>query len=261
MGQVSALHTYLFGAEDGPEILALHGVTGHGRRWEAMATDQLPDARWIAPDLRGHGYSTWEPPWNLEAHVSSLIDTLDTHARGTVLVVGHSFGGALALHLARAVPDRISGLVLLDPAIGLDPVLMRSAADLTIASPDYTDAEEARSEKINGAWGEVARHVLETEIAEHLVSLENGRVNWRLSTPAVVTAWGELARDAVLPPAHLPTVLVQASKVQPPYLTPAFRYALTEHLGANLTAVDIECDHMVAQARPDEVAELIRKLL
>ncbi|WP_072687910.1 alpha/beta fold hydrolase [Rhodococcus marinonascens] len=261
MGHVSVLHTYLFGAEDGPEILALHGVTGHGRRWEAMAADQLPDARWISPDLRGHGRSTWAPPWNLEAHVSSLIDTLDTHARGPVLVVGHSFGGALALHLARAVPDRVRGLVLLDPAIGLDSELMRTVADLTISSPDYTDLEEARSEKIGGAWGEVPRDVLETEIAEHLIPLENGRVNWRLSTPALVTAWGELARDPVLPPAHLPTVLVQASKVQPPYVTPVFRRALAEHLGDNLTAVDIECDHMVPQARPDEVAALVRKLL
>ncbi|AOW92253.1 alpha/beta hydrolase [Rhodococcus sp. WMMA185] len=261
MGHVSALHTHLFGAQDGPEILALHGLTGHGRRWEAIADGQLPDARWISPDLRGHGLSTWAPPWNLEAHVSSLIDTLDAHAHGPVLVVGHSFGGALGLHLARAVPDRITGLVLLDPAIGLDPELMRTVADLTISSPDYTDVDEARSEKLDGAWGEVPRDALEIEIAEHLVPLDNGRVNWRLSTPAVVSAWGELARDPVLPPEDLPTVLVQASKVQPPYVTPAFRRALTEHLGENLTAVDIECDHMVAQARPDDVAAIIRKLL
>jgi lipase len=261
MGHVSALNTYLFGAEDGTEILALHGLTGHGRRWEALATDQLPDARWISPDLLGHGRSTWSPPWNLEAHVASLVDTLDAHARGPVLVVGHSFGCALALHLSRAVPDRVRGLVLLDPAIGLDAELMQSVADLTISSPDYTDAAEARSEKVHGSWGEVARDVLENEITEHLVPLANGRVNWRLSTPAVVTAWGELAREAVLPPAHLPTILVQASKVQPPYVTPEFRKALTDHLGDNLTAVDLDCDHMVPQARPDEVAGLVRTLL
>ena len=186
MGHVSALNTYLFGAEDGTEILALHGLTGHGRRWEALATDHLPDARWISPDLLGHGRSTWSPPWNLEAHVRSLVDTLDAHARGPVLVVGHSFGCALALHLSRAVPDRVRGLVLLDPAIGLDAELMQSVADLTISSPDYTDVAEARSEKVHGSWGEVARDVLENEIAEHLVPLANGRVNWRLSTPAVV---------------------------------------------------------------------------
>lgn len=261
MDHVSALHTYLFGAEDGPEILALHGVTGHGRRWSALATEQLPEARWIAPDLRGHGRSTWSPPWNIESHLEGLIATLDAHARGPVVVVGHSFGGALALHLAHSFPDRVRGLVLLDPAIGLDPELLRTVAELTISSPDYADAEEARSEKIHGAWGEVPEALLEAEIAEHLIPLDNGRVNWRLSTPAVVTAWGELARDAVLPPARLPTVLVQASKVQPPYVTPAFRSALTRHLGDQLIAVDLDCDHLVPLARPDEVAELIRTVL
>ncbi|MHA4849219.1 alpha/beta fold hydrolase [Rhodococcus sp. MSC1_016] len=258
---MSALHTYLFGAEDGPEILALHGVTGHGKRWQALATDHIPDARWIAPDLLGHGRSSWSPPWNFESHVSCVIDTLRTHARGPVLVVGHSFGGALALHLARALPEQVRGLLLLDPAIGLDPEKMRSAADDTISSPDYTDVDEARAEKMHGSWGEVDAEVLEAEIAEHLITLANGRVNWRMSVPALVAAWGELARPAVLPPANLPTVLVQAAKVQPPYVTPEFRRALTDHLGEQLTAVDLDCDHMLPQARPDEVAQLIRTLL
>lgn len=258
---MSALHTYSFGAVDGPEILALHGLTGHGKRWKDLATEQLPRARWICPDLRGHGRSPWTPPWNLESHVVSLIETLDAHARGPVLVVGHSFGGALALHLSRAAPDRVRGLVLLDPAIGLDPGFLAEVADLTISSPGYTDVDEARAEKVHGSWGEVPPEVLEREIDEHLTTMASGRVNWRVSTPAVVTAWGELARDFVLPPAHLPTVLAQASKVQPPYVTPAFRSALTEHLGDNLTAVDVECDHMVPLARPEEVAGLVLALL
>ncbi|MCX6476976.1 MAG: hypothetical protein NT100_25885, partial [Rhodococcus sp.] len=91
-------------------------------------------------------------------------------------------------------PERVRGLVLLDPAIGLDPTFMQEVAELTIGSPDYTDAAEAYSEKIHGSWGEVPTQDLDVEMAEHLIELGNGRVNWRLSTPAIVTGWGELAR-------------------------------------------------------------------
>jgi lipase len=261
IARVSALHTYLYGPAGAPEILSLHGLTGHGRRWQSMAENQLPEARWISPDLRGHGRSTWAPPWNLESHVASLLETLDEHATGPVVILAHSFGGMLALHLAATAPERVRGLVLLDPAIGLDPNFMQEVAELTIGSPDYTDAAEAYSEKIHGSWGEVPTQDLDVEMAEHLIRLGNGRVNWRLSTPAVVTAWGELARPIVLPPSSMPTVLVQAMKVQPPYVTDEFRAALTEHLGENLTSVEFDCDHMVPHVRADEVADLVRTVL
>ncbi len=87
---------------------------------EALGTGQLGDTRIIAPDLRGHGRSPWTPPWGLDTHVGDLVGVLDEHATGPVVVVAHSYGGAIALHLAQAVPDRIRGIVLLDPALGLD---------------------------------------------------------------------------------------------------------------------------------------------
>lgn len=255
------LHTYLFGPSGAPEVLALHGLTGHGRRWEALGEDQLTGVRIIAPDLRGHGRSPWSPPWGLDTHVADLVRVLDEHAVGPVVVVAHSFGGAVALHLARTVPDRIRGLVLLDPAIGLDPEMSGRIAGLVAQYPDYTDAAEARSEKAHGAWADVPAAALDADLAEHLIDLPNGRVGWRMSIPAVVASWGEMARDAVLPPPGLPTVLVQAMRVQPPYVTPEFRAALIEHLGSDLTVVDLDCDHMVAHAAPDETAALVRTVL
>lgn len=258
---VSDLKIHRFGPEDGTPVLALHGLTGHGRRWRHLADGHLPRVRMIAPDLRGHGRSTWSPPWGIADQVDSLIDVLDAEVDERVIVVAHSYGGAIALHLAERAPETMRALVLLDPAMGLNPARMLEIADLTLRYPDYTDAAEARSEKVHGAWADVADDVLDEEMTEHLVDLENGRVGWRYAVPAVIASWGELARPIVLPPAHLPTVLVQAMRVQPPYVTPAFRSALSEHLGDNLTVVEMDVDHMVANARPAEVAALIEKLL
>ncbi|MFD1813367.1 alpha/beta fold hydrolase [Rhodococcus gannanensis] len=258
---MSDLKVHRFGPEHGTQVLALHGLTGHGKRWRHLADGHLPQVRMIAPDLRGHGRSTWSPPWGIADQVDSLVDLLDAEATGPAIVVGHSYGGAIAMHLAARVPEKVRALILLDPAMGLDPARMLEVADLTMRYPDYTDAAEARSEKVHGAWADVASDVLDEEMAEHLVDLENGRVGWRYAVPAVVASWGELARPAVLPPATMPTVLVQAMRVQPPYVTPRLRAALAERLGDNLTVLEMDVDHMVANARPGEVAALIEKLL
>ena len=138
-----------------PQILAMHGLTGHGRRWQTLATRHLPDFAVLAPDLIGHGRSSWAAPWSIDANVAALAGLLDAEADGPVVVVGHSFGGAVALNLAAARPDLVAALVLLDPAVGLDGGWMRDIADDMFASPDYPDRDEARTEKAHGSWGDV----------------------------------------------------------------------------------------------------------
>ena len=149
------LHVHRYGPARPTEILAIHGLTGHGQRWQTLATQHLPEFAVAAPDLLGHGRSSWAAPWTLDANVAALAELLDGEAEAPVLVVGHSFGGAVALNLAAARPDLVAALVLLDPAVGLDGGWMRDIADDMFASPDYTDREEARAEKANGSWGDV----------------------------------------------------------------------------------------------------------
>lgn len=248
-----------FGPEDGPLVLALHGLTGHGRRWESLAREHLPEARILAPDLRGHGRSTYEPPWRLETvadDVAALLDPAEP-----AVVVGHSFGGATGLFLAHRHPELVRALVLLDPALGLpaEPVL-RVAEDVA-RHPGYADAAQARQAKLHEAWGEVDARLLDEEIAEHLVPTGDGRVGWRCGVAAMAALHGELARDVVLPAAAIPTVVVQALKVQPSYVRPALLDGLAGRLGPLLSVHQFDCDHMVTHARPAEVAALIRPLL
>ncbi|MFC9439941.1 alpha/beta fold hydrolase [Nocardia sp. NPDC057030] len=257
---MSALNVYRFGPATGPAVLALHGVTGHGKRWEDLAVNHLPEVRIIAPDLRGHGRSSTLPPWTFEAVVDDLIELLTAETTEPVTVVGHSFGGACALHLARRRPDLVRQLVLLDPALGLAPDLVGEVADSLLAEPDYESVARARADKLGSAWAEVAPEILAAELAEHLVPTAHGRFAWRMSLAAITSYWGQLARPFVLPPQGLPTVLVQAMKVQPPFVTPAFRAALAEHLGERLTVHEWDCDHMIPQALPAETAALLRSV-
>ncbi len=241
-------------------IIALHGLTGHGQRWQQLA-GYLPEIAIAAPDLLGHGRSSWAAPWTIDANVSALSALLDEEADTRVLVVSHSFGGALAMHLAEARPDRVAALLLLDPAVGLDGGWMRDIAEAMSSSPDYPDAEEARMEKATGSWADVDRALLDAELDEHLVKLPSGRYGWRVSLPAMMSYWSELARDIVLPPAGTVTTLVRAKQTWPPYVSDQLITGLQERLGSKFTLLDFDCNHMVPYSKPDEVAALTRELL
>jgi len=54
-------------------------------------------------------------PFSVERHVADAVAVLDTVGVGRAVVLGHSWGGHLALHLALARPDRVAGLVIVDP--------------------------------------------------------------------------------------------------------------------------------------------------
>ena len=101
----------LFGAAFGsgrPSVLALHG-------WGRSSADfaaTLEGLSAIALDLPGFG-ATPAPPeaWGAAGYAAAVAPVLDEMATPAV-VVGHSFGGRVALHLAALHPDRVAGLVL-----------------------------------------------------------------------------------------------------------------------------------------------------
>lgn len=242
-------------------MLAIHGLTEHGRRWETLATKHLPDISIAAPDLIGHGRSSWAAPWSLDANVTALADLLVREATRPVMVVGHSFGAAVALNLAAARPDLVASLVLLDPAVGLDGERVADLADGVLASPYYADQDEARADKRRWSWAELDPAELDAEIEEHLVELPDGRFGWRISIPAMVSYWSEMAREFTLPHKGIRTRLVRALRTDPPYVTDELIAGLRERLGPRFALLEFDCGHMVAEARPAETADVIRALL
>ena len=116
------LHVHEWGDPHAPPVVCLHGVSAHGRRFRKLAEERLArHFRVLAPDLRGHGRSGNDPPWDIATHLGDVLESVDGADVDRAIWIGHSFGGRLVLHLAAQAPERLTAAVLLDPAIQILP--------------------------------------------------------------------------------------------------------------------------------------------
>src|SRR5262245_31944648 len=97
---------------DGSPALVLHG--GPMTDYTATLTALLPPLRTVRYQQRGLPPSTLAQPYAIEAHVADALAVLDALDIERAWVIGHSWGGHLAMHLAAARPDRVLGLVAID---------------------------------------------------------------------------------------------------------------------------------------------------
>lgn len=108
---------------EGPVILLLHGsgpgVTAYAN-WRFLIPRLSQAFRVIAPDLLGFGYTESAPGqvYDVDTWVQHISGFLDTVGVERCSIVGNSFGGAMALHLAARYPERCESLVLMGSAGG-----------------------------------------------------------------------------------------------------------------------------------------------
>src|SRR6202142_3243032 len=100
----------------GETVLLLHATANSGAQWRSLTTALPPGCRALAPDLYGYGESDPWPghgPFAL-AHEAALVDALIAAGDGPIHLVGHSYGGAVALRFAVQYPGRLRSLVLIE---------------------------------------------------------------------------------------------------------------------------------------------------
>jgi pimeloyl-ACP methyl ester carboxylesterase len=108
-------------AGDGPPVLLLHGGPGLGFDYLRDLADELAEENDVAwYQQRGQAPSAVDGPHTVATDVEDARRVLDALGWETAYVVGHSWGGHLALHVAEAMPDRVRGVLSVDPlgAIG-----------------------------------------------------------------------------------------------------------------------------------------------
>jgi pimeloyl-ACP methyl ester carboxylesterase len=173
-----------------------HGLTALGERL-------APDVRFVAVDLRGHGFSDKPPTgYCVEEHVDDLLQLIDALGLERPILLGHSIGGAIATYAAEAAADRVGGLVLFDAVVG-DRRFVEGASFVVEAFGASLEERFATFDEYHGRWlaepeDSPWRRWLERSDRMELAPLPNGMLRRRGLREALAAEWASVARADTL---------------------------------------------------------------
>jgi pimeloyl-ACP methyl ester carboxylesterase len=138
-------------AEGTTPVLLMHGGPAL-TDYMSMLAGELEGRPWITYQQRGHAPSSLTGPFTVEQHVADALAVLDTLGIDRAIVLGHSWGGHLAMHFALAHPGRVAGLVIVDPlgAIGDGGAPALGAELRERLLPDAVEPYAEVSARLNG---------------------------------------------------------------------------------------------------------------
>lgn len=184
---------------DGPPLLCLHGSLGTSKQWRGLADYLRRDYRVLGADLLGYaGEEQWPAgaPLQLHDEVQPLLARLEV-LREPVHLLGHSFGGAVALRLALRRPELVRSITLFEP-VSFGLLLARDhAAASTHEMRGYADTVVLLAQQ--GAMHAAGRC---------FVDYWSGRGNWdslaperqaflARKMPKVAAEWGAVFTDSL----------------------------------------------------------------
>ncbi|MFI4975883.1 MAG: alpha/beta fold hydrolase [Caulobacterales bacterium] len=99
-----------------PDLVLLHGFTGHARSWDAFAEAMTDRYRVLALDQRGHGETAWAAAdrYGTDEMAEDLIAFVAALGLKGFTLLGLSMGGMVAMNYAGRRPKELAGLVIVD---------------------------------------------------------------------------------------------------------------------------------------------------
>jgi pimeloyl-ACP methyl ester carboxylesterase len=180
--QVSAL---VWGT-DPAEVVFIHGGGQNAHTWDTVAL--ALDRPLLAVDLPGHGHSDWpgdDAVLNPRAMAEDLAVVIGTLAPTARMVVGMSLGGATSIALARAHPDLVARLALIDITPGVTREKSSDIAAFLAGPESFASFDEIleRTIQFNPTRSESS---LRRGVLHNSVQREDGTWTWRhqLGRPA-----------------------------------------------------------------------------
>ena len=140
-------------AGDGPPVLLIHETPLSGATFEFALPALAPHVRAIAPDIPGYGSSPAPPsPLTIPEYARRLGLTLDALGLEHAAIVGGHTGGALALHIAVDMPERVSGVIVLGC-----PLFTKDQGRAMLERVDLGYRVSKDGSHLDAAWSYVSR--------------------------------------------------------------------------------------------------------
>ena len=151
------------GGKDGLAVVLVHSLAGTAQQWSEQLRHLRQSRRAVAFDFRGHGRS--DAPKNgdytIAGMAADIAATVDSLGLDRFVLVGHSMGGGAALVYAGMHPERVLGLMLIDPiGDGKQIPAAEATSFLTGLESDYDNASQAYWTSIAGPDSAIRERLL-----------------------------------------------------------------------------------------------------
>jgi pimeloyl-ACP methyl ester carboxylesterase len=223
------MHYNVWGDEQNPPLVLVHGMRDHSRNWDFVAESFSDRFTVYAPDLRGHGDSDWAPggSYDIADYVTDLARLIEVIDRGPVSIVGHSLGGRIVPAYAAAFPDRVTRMVSIEGFggyFGNEPPAQRLARyvqELAAVKPrewkTYAGLEEA-TERMQEAHPHIAP-ALAAHLTRHAVRrLDDASYVWKFDPCLHVQSvheWTMEFQKSLWASIHKPVLLMGGARSWP----------------------------------------------
>jgi len=183
------------GADNKPTLVVLHGWGHQGRLWLPIA-HLLDDYRLVMPDLPGFGSSQALLPGSsvpqVRVWLGELLDKLEI---SKAVLLGHSFGGQVAMDFALTHPHRVSRLILVSPSVIRRRTLKTQffAFIRPLVMPFVKILGEQLHSKIQST-DYAAANASQKDLLRHIVTYDLSHKMSRVKTKTLIV-WGENDRE------------------------------------------------------------------
>ncbi len=238
---------------DGPPVVLLHGQPGVARTWRHVAEPLSAHARVIVPDRPGYG-ETGARALGIAGNARAVRALLDRLELERAVLVGHSWGGGVAISLAQSDPDRVAGLVLVcsigtcSSVDSFDRVLARQGIGPVLTYGAFRALPRLIPLPVARRFAPGLGNLSEEAVRDLIETLEERR-DWRsflIEQRALVQEIGEL--DALLAQISAPTrVLIGARDFLVP---PAVGHELASRIPRAETRIVPGAGHVLPAEAP-----------
>lgn len=261
------------GVEGAPPVLLLHGFPTHSYLWRHVMHALGDDVHAVAPDLPGLGDTVVSPYEDFTAPMQAelLLELLDLLGLDQVAVVAHEQGGAVAQQLVANHPERVSHLALVDvvaydnwpvPMMASVMRLARTPGLDTVAYALDLPRRVAHSARLGFGRAMFDRSLMTPDVVEEYlrpVSTNEGRERARRFLLAADNRFTLECLPGLRAYQGPALVVWGADDV---FLSPSWGVRLVEDLpGAERLELLPFCGHLVPEERPEQLAQLLRRLL
>ena len=271
------VHYLEWAADDGGSglpIVALHGLASTAHWYERLAARLSRHYRILAPDQRGHGQTTqaaagydWQ---TLAADVAGFMDAVGLESAA---VLGHSWGGNVAINVAARFPERVSKLAMIDGGF-LDGHLLPNAtwevfraryAPRNVSGTRAQFLEQQRNQ-LADCWAADLERIVQTMVYEDSDGQMHDHLRPANHAQVMAAMWQE-PPSVTLPQIVCPTLIVPTGP-RPERAGTEFAHTKERMVAAAAQAVPNNRVHWIPDTihdigyhKPDELAGVIREFL